>query len=170
MIFNKVIEEQRIVDDCKVTYRDAIKAVILRKNKILLLHTNKGDYKFPGGGVEGQENHSECLIREVAEETGYINCIFKEKLGVVIERKFDEYDNTAIFQMTSHYYLCELINDEKIAQQLDDYESAQEFNPEWILLDEAIEQNEKCMNRFEKNPWVKREIFVLKKIKNRLKL
>jgi hypothetical protein len=72
--------------------------------------------------------------------------------------------------MNSHYYLCELINDEKIAQQLDDYESAQEFNPEWILLDESIEQNEKCMNSFEKNPWVKREIFVLKEIKNRLKL
>ncbi|MEK5038658.1 GNAT family N-acetyltransferase [Sporosarcina sp. FSL K6-3457] len=88
-------------DDSKVTSREAIRAVIIRKNKILLLHTNKGDYKFPGGGVEGQESHSECLIREVAEETGYINFIIKDKLGSVIERKFDEYDSTALFQMTS---------------------------------------------------------------------
>ncbi|WP_318617554.1 NUDIX domain-containing protein [Sporosarcina sp. YIM B06819] len=170
MIFTNVMEEQQIEGDSKVNYREAIRAVIVRKNKILLIHTNKGDYKFPGGGVEGLESHSECLIREVAEETGYVNCIIKEKLGSVIERKFDEYDSAALFQMTSHYYLSELINDEKIAQQLDDYESAQEFSPEWVVLEEAIEQNEKCMSSFEYNPWVKREIMVLKEIKNRLKL
>ena len=94
MIFNKVIEEQYIQVDSKVNYREAIRAVILRNNEILLIHTNKEDYKFPGGGVEGQESHSECLIREVAEETGYVNCIIKDKLGTVIERKLDEYDNT----------------------------------------------------------------------------
>ena len=170
MIFNKVIEEQYIQVDSKVNYREAIRAVILRNNEILLIHTNKEDYKFPGGGVEGQESHSECLIREVAEETGYVNCIIKDMLGTVIERKLDEYDNTSVFQMTSHYYLCELINDERIAQQLDDYEFAQEFRPEWILLIEAIERNEKRINRFEKNTWVKREIFVLKELKNILKL
>lgn len=37
----------------------------------------------------------------MAEETGYINFIIKDKLGSVIERKFDEYDSTALFQMTS---------------------------------------------------------------------
>ena len=72
--------------------------------------------------------------------------------------------------MTSHYYLCELIDDERIAQQLDDYESVQNFSPEWILLVEAIEQNEQCLNRFEKNTWVKREIFVLRELKNKLEL
>jgi 8-oxo-dGTP pyrophosphatase MutT (NUDIX family) len=70
MIFNKMIEEQQIQGDIKVNYREAIRAIILQKNTILLVHSNKGDYKFPGGGVEGQESHSECLIREVAEETG----------------------------------------------------------------------------------------------------
>jgi len=165
-----VIETQQIEGDFKVNFREAIRAVIVRKNKVLLIHTNMGGYEFPGGGIEGQENHSECLIREVAQETGYINCIIKEKLGAVIERKFDKYDNTALFQMTSHYYLCELINDEKIAQQLSNYESAQEFSPKWIFLEEAIEKNEKCMNDFEKNTWIKREIFVLKELKNRLNL
>lgn len=93
----------------------------------------------------------------------------KEKLGSVMERKFDKFDNMALFEMTSHYYLCELINDEKIAQQLEDYESAREFSPEWIILDEAIEHNEKNMNSLEKNTWVEREMFVLKELKNRLK-
>lgn len=167
MIFNKVIEEQRIQGEINVNYRDAIRAIIFKNNLILLVHSNKGDYKFPGGGVEDNESHSECLIREVAEETGYINCIVKDKLGSVIEKKLDEYDNNSLFQMTSHYYLCELINDKRIAQQLDDYESAQGFSPAWVSLNEAIEQNEKIINDFEngKNGWLKRETFVLKKLK-----
>lgn len=108
----------------------------------------------------------------MAEETGYINCIIKDKLGSVIEKKLDEYDNNALFQMTSHYYLCELINDKRIAQQLDEYESVQGFKPEWVSLHDAIEQNEKIFNSFEieKNGWLKREIFVLKKLKNILSL
>lgn len=31
MIFNKVIVEQQIEDDSKVTYREAIRAIIVRK-------------------------------------------------------------------------------------------------------------------------------------------
>lgn len=168
MIFYKVIEEQQpLQGNIKVNHREAIRAIILQKNKILLVHTNKGDYKFPGGGVEGNESHSDCLIREVAEETGYINCIIKDKLGSVIEKKLDEYDNNALFQMTSHYYLCELLNDKRITQQLDDYEFAQEFSPKWVSINDAIEQNEKMINSFEleKNGWLEREIFVLKKLK-----
>lgn len=135
------------------------------------MYSNKGDYKFPGGGVEGNESHSECLIREVAEETGYIIFIIKDKVGSVIERNLDEYDNNALFQMTSHYYLCELIDDKKIAQQLDDYEAEQEFSPEWVSFNDAIEQNEKVMNssEIEKNGWIKREIIVLKELVNILK-
>lgn len=54
-MFNKLIEQQRIEGDSKVNYRETIKAVIVRKNKILLIHTNKGDYKFPGGGWKGRK-------------------------------------------------------------------------------------------------------------------
>lgn len=167
-----MIEEQHIPYEVKVNYRVAIRAIIVQKGKILLVHSNKGDYKFPGGGVEGNESDSECLIREVAEETGYINCVIKDKLGSVMERKLDEYEDDILFEIISHYYFCELINDKQIAQQLDDYESAQEFSPEWVSLNDAIVQNEKVMNSFdiEKNGWLQREIYVLQKLVNILKL
>lgn len=163
-----MIEDQQFQDGINVNYREAIRAIIFQENLILLVQSNKGDYKLPGGGVELNESHSECLIREVGEETGYINLIIKNKLGSVIENKLDEYDNKALFQMTSHYYLCELVNNKRIAQHLDDYESAQDFSPKWVNLTEAIEQNEKIISNFEsgKNGWLKREIFVLKKLKN----
>lgn len=166
MMFNKVIEEQELPADKIINNRKAIRAIVLRNDNILLVHSNKGYYKFPGGGVEESESDSACLIREIAEETGYINCMMKDKFGSVIERKRDEYEHDALFQMTSHYYFCELVDDEQIPQALDDYELEEEFRPIWVSLNEALEQNEKIMKTLEgdKNGWLQREIFVLKKV------
>jgi hypothetical protein len=85
-------------------------------------------------------------------------------MGVVIERHCDDYDKEAIFQMNSHYYLCELTG-EVVAQQLDDYEFDQEYTPKWVDLDDAIQQNEKMINQYEENVWIHRENFVLKELK-----
>lgn len=166
MLFNKLLGIENInLIDVKIKHREAVRAVIFNENKILLIHSNLGDYKFPGGGVEEDETHIDALKREVAEETGYINCIVKEKIGVVVERYIDEYDHNIYFQMNSHYYLCELIDHEKVAQQLDDYELAQDFEPTWMSVDDSIMQNEKVILQFEKNRWIKRENFVLKELK-----
>lgn len=165
MIINEIFEESIHKNYNSFILREAVRAVIIKKNNILLVHSNKGDYKFPGGGLEENESHSEGLIREVREETGYINCKVKDKFGIMIERKVDVHDNNTLFQMTSHYYLCELTNEDRIPQQLDDYESLQEFTPTWVSFEEAIKQNENLMNQFEKNIWLKRETFVLKELK-----
>jgi len=48
-------------------------AIILRNNKILLIHRKKdGDeyWTFPGGGVEDGETWENTVTREVKEETG----------------------------------------------------------------------------------------------------
>lgn len=148
-----------------INERIAVRAVILHQNKLLLIHSNLGDYKFPGGGVEDNENHKEALIREIREETGYIHCIVKDKIGTIVERKIDDYNSEAIFQMTSHYYVCKLFSDEKVNQKLDDYEYEQDFTPVWVPIDEAIKQNERVLKSLGKNDWVKRETFVLKEIK-----
>lgn len=67
--------------------------------------------------------------------------------------------------MTSHYYFCELIDDEKVAQKLDDYESEQEFTPRWLTIHDAVKQNEIALNQFEYNRWIKRENLVLNELK-----
>ena len=145
--------------------REAVRAIICTNNKILLVHSDRGDYKFPGGGVEENESYSEALVREVREETGYLNCIVKDYMGVVIERKMDEFVNGHVFEMTSHYYLCELTNEETIAQELDEYESILKFIPQWVGIEDAIKQNESLITRLENNSWLKRETFVLKELK-----
>lgn len=160
-----IIEEPNMKYDQNTIERIAVRAIIIENNHILLVQSIRGDFKFAGGGIEKNESHEECLKREVREETGYIDCIVKDKVGTVIERKMDEYENNAVFQMTSHYYLCELATAEKDAQQLDEYEAILNFIPKWVSLDEAIEQNEKLIERCEQNSWLKRETFVLKQLK-----
>ena len=52
--------------------RNAVRAVIIQGNRILLAHLEKTDeYKFPGGGQKDHETPDEALKREVLEEVGY---------------------------------------------------------------------------------------------------
>ncbi|MGM0851214.1 MAG: NUDIX hydrolase [Bacillota bacterium] len=143
----------------KMKYRTAVKAVTIQDHKILLMHSNRGDYKFPGGGVEEGETLHGALIREVAEETGFIHCVVKEPLGIVIQRHLDVFEDDALFEMTSHYFQCELTDRERIPQQLEEYESDLDMKPKWVTLDEAIGGNEKLMDQFDNNCWIKRESY-----------
>lgn len=46
-------------------------------NQVALVRVRGNKYFLPGGGIEQNESHSECLEREFLEETGYqvkINC------------------------------------------------------------------------------------------------
>lgn len=106
------------------------------------------------------------MKREIREETGHIISSVKDKLGIIIERKLDEYEENSVFQMDSYYYLCEVSN-EKTNQQLDDYELELDFQAVWIRLDKAIESNEKIITNdyVNMNPWVYRETKVLKELK-----
>jgi 8-oxo-dGTP pyrophosphatase MutT (NUDIX family) len=168
MNFDMIIEDPILSNVERTIERIAIRAIIMANNRILLVQSSRGDFKFPGGGLEENESHEECLIREVREETGYIHCKVNDKVGAVTERKMDEYIDNALFHMTSHYYLCDLATDKKMAQQLDEYEAELNFTPKWVTLEEAIKQNESLIERYEQNGWLRRETFVLQQLKNML--
>lgn len=149
--------------------RVAVRAIIIKNNTILMVKNNKGDYKFPGGGIKPKETHEETVIREVQEETGYSVLKVKDLAGKIIERNIDIYDNNSLFEMTSYYYICE-VSSIKSEQCLDDYEAKQNFSPVWINLDEVIELNEETLigRNESKNPWVYRETTALKEIRNNI--
>ncbi|PAE26190.1 MULTISPECIES: NUDIX domain-containing protein [Bacillaceae] len=161
MKFTEVFEEEDLKYH-SVTTREAVRAVILGENGILLVRSNRGEYKFPGGGVKENEHWHDALLREIAEETGYIHTAVKKKLGTVVERKIDVFDDTVLFQMNSHYYLCELMDHQQIDQQLEGYEITEEFSPEWVPIEEAIARNEAAAKLNSVNGWIRRENFVLK--------
>lgn len=161
----EICEDESLLD-LEVSFnRIAIRGVIIRADKILLVKSNRGDYKFPGGGLKFYEKHEDTLIREVMEETGYkVNRIFN-LIGEVREVFIDKFKEDKTFIMDSYYYRCEVL-DEAADQCLDTYEEELGFSPEWVSLKEAISNNEDIIER--KNPdnieWIGRETLVLKSI------
>lgn len=83
------------------------------------------------------------------------------KLGTVVRRKIDEFDDIVLFQMNSHYYLCKLEDHQQLCKQLERYEITQEFSPEWVAIEEAIPRNEAAAKLDGANGWIRRENFFL---------
>lgn len=167
MIFEFTLGIQEIEkQNVKINHRKAVRAIIIKSSNILMVNSNKGDYKFPGGGVKAGESDEEALIREVREEIGYIIDKVKEKVGMVIERNTDGQEDGSIFEMASYYYLCE-VSENQVLQELDDYEADLDFSPEWINIDIAININEDILRNEDTsiNHWVRRETAVLRELK-----
>jgi 8-oxo-dGTP pyrophosphatase MutT (NUDIX family) len=158
------METDPLVKTKKIIERTAARAIIFKDGDILMVSNNKGDVKFPGGGLEMNETHGEAICREVKEETGYLVSDIMSKVGLVTERRIDIFEHDCLFEMNSHYYLCK-IHGAPEAQSLSDYEIEQEFVPIWINIIEAIGINEKAIQRETRNPWVARELYVLKQLK-----
>lgn len=144
--------------------RHAARAIVFKDNQILLVRTNKGDLKFPGGGVNSNETLNQCLIREVLEETGYlIECNNEPNIFChYVEQKLDQFCNDAIFESNSYYIFAELLSSAKNRVKLDEYEMELNFKAEWISINDAIFENTKVLLEQENpNPWVERELIIL---------
>lgn len=162
-MFEILLGAQGIPVGAKINYREAVRGVALNNlQKVFLIHTAKGDYKFPGGGVQRDEDHITALSREFVEETGYSIATDIELLGVISEQRPDKFDINSYFVMKSYYYKCKLIG-ENNGQNLENYEAELEFHPEYISFQEAYSINRKILDsKYNVNPWVEREIIALK--------
>ena len=56
--------------DCTRTFvRNSARSIIVKDNKIAMIHSEKYDYyKFPGGGIEAGESPIDAMIRETFKE------------------------------------------------------------------------------------------------------
>ncbi len=53
--------------------RTACRSVVIKDGKILLSYETKtNQWMLPGGGLEEDEDEKQCVIRETAEETGFV--------------------------------------------------------------------------------------------------
>lgn len=151
--------------DC-VFRRPSARAIILKDNKIALVYSNKEKYyKFPGGGIQDEEDKTEALIREVREEVG-MNVIpesIREFGSVLRRQKSDNTENT-IFEQENYYYFCDVSNQIE-NQQLDDYEKEAEFVLKIVDIATAIKMNsEYKSDNFFDEIMIKRELRVLQLI------
>ena len=126
--------------DAPVFIRPSVRGIVIRDGKAGLVHSLKYNYyKFPGGGMESGEAHSETLIREVREESGLI--VIPESIreyGMVHRVQKGKYGSTLV--QDNYYYFCDTYNEPE-SQRLDDYEAEAEFVLEFVDPVEAIHVN-----------------------------
>ena len=146
----------------KTFLREAVRGVIFRDGKLLMIHSMVNrDYKFPGGGLDEGESHHETLRREIREECGAEMTLVIGEFGQTVEYAYAIEDSFDTYKQNSYYYFCE-INGDLGALNLEDYEEDLGFHPKWVNVESALEQNKKVLA--ESNPaprWTKRDTFVL---------
>ncbi len=120
--------------------RPSVRGIILKDNKLAMIHSMKYDYyKFPGGGIENGENHLDALVREVAEESG-LQVIPDTVREYGMVHRIQKGMKEDVFIQDNYYYFCSA-GTETVSQNLDDYENEELFTLEWVLPETVLETN-----------------------------
>ena len=122
--------------------RNSARSIIIRNGKIAMIHSRKYDYyKFPGGGIEQEEDPADAMIRETREEAGLV--VIPETVreyGYVHRIQKSDSDPAEVFVQDNFYYLCS-VQDEVVSQELDGYESKENYTLEFVDPIAAIQKN-----------------------------
>ena len=127
------IDKRNYDNDGKAFIRPSARAIIIKDNKIYMVHSLVYDYyKFPGGGIEKNESTIDALIRETKEEAGLI--VIKDSIkeyGYVHRVQKADEPSYSKFIQDNFYYICDVEN-KILEQQLDDYENFEKFTLELV--------------------------------------
>lgn len=122
--------------------RPSVRGIIIRDKKVAMVYSKKYDYyKFPGGGIEKNEDHLTALKREVKEEIGctIIDDTITE-FGSVLRIQKSRFAENEIFEQENYYYFCQIEND-ILPQALDEYELNEGFTFVYVTTQHAINVN-----------------------------
>lgn len=140
--------------------RPSARGIIIKDGKLAMIHSIKYDYyKFPGGGIEKNEQKENALMREVLEETGLdvIPQTIKE-YGMVHRIQKGDYED--VFIQDNYYYLCD-VEDNVHEQKLDDYEKEEKFTLEYVSPKQVIDANKACKSKEADQIMLERECKVI---------
>lgn len=135
--------DKRDYENCTHTFvRNSARSIVISNKKLAMVHSMKYDYyKFPGGGIESGEDPVTAMVRETREEAGLV--VKPETIkeyGYVHRIQKSDNDDTECFVQDNFYYLCQ-VEDEIIAQCLDNYESKENYVLEYVDPQIAVMKN-----------------------------
>lgn len=140
-------------DDMPVFEKDTVRAIIMREGRISMQLSGIGEYKIPGGGVEGSESHIIALQREVREEMGLIVIPESvEEIGEVLEIRQDVFKKGTKYICHSYFYFCD-VEEQTVDTQMTASEIAKGFHPVWEYPEIICRVNDAIQTQ----PWQKRD-------------
>lgn len=108
--------------------------IVVHNGKVLLLNRpSRNEIRLPKGHVEVGETLSDAALREVGEESGYVDLEILADLG----QQMVEFDHQGRHVVRDeHYFLMRLTGEQKIERDPHEYQ----FVPFWLSWDEAESQ------------------------------
>ena len=149
-----------------VFVRHSARCINIKNGLVAMVHSIKYDYyKFPGGGIEGDESRENAMIRETQEEAGLVVIPGSVKeYGYVHRIQKSDHDDAEYFVQDNYYYLCD-VEEAVRSQELDDYQADEKFTLEYVEPDKAIFVNRNADHGPADQIMLEREARVLERLK-----
>lgn len=159
-----VMDRKNYDPSLKVLQRVAVRGIIFIDGKLLLVETEFGELKLPGGGKEIGESDITTLIREVKEETGYqvIESSIRE-FGEIEEKRLSTHESM-IWNQFSRLYFCDVSLNPSECEYTEN-EKTYGFHQVLYSLDDAIAKNQALIDKEGEHGWNQREYNTLRLIK-----
>ncbi len=149
----------------KTVRRDSVRGILMDPDGTLHMVSSSqyNDCCFPGGGVEGEEDHKTTLIREVLEELGYA----VEPDSILPFGRVDQFLHNRFFgvdemHLVNYFYLC---RGHKVAEPTPtETELSEGAYPVSVSLSEALDINYGLSET--DYHWVPRDTFVLELLRS----
>ena len=162
-----VMDEHNYDENLEEIYRISVRGIIFVAGKLLMIESSFGEVKLPGGGMDPGEDEYQALVREVKEETGY-DVIPKsiKPFGEIEEKRLAVYE-PMIWHQINRLYFCDVYAEQGQCEYSEN-EKEEGFHQVFYTIEEALEKNERMLEKEGLQAWNQREYKTLMLIKDYL--
>jgi len=163
-----IMDEMNYPPGLDEIYRVAVRGIIIVEGKLLMIESDSGELKLPGGGIDDGEDDSQALVREVKEETGYdVIPDTIEPFGEIEEKRLSILEDK-LWHQISRLYFCE-VNPTKGQCNYTEDEMKSGFRQVLYSIEDALEKSRCVLERDGMQAWNQREYKTLLLIRDHLR-